>query len=366
MASIEPFQITVLSGKKIDFRSLHAGDEETFLKFLARIPHESFHTNQYIGIKKLSPDEVKVRIEKIKADPVTLDIGAFDGPRLIGFLNFRKDYPDHPWQQHLGRFGMMVLKDYWGLGIGKRLLETFEPHAVTCGIKKIEAEVRVANERGVSLYKNAGYQIEGRRTKAVKIEGEWGDEYYIAKFLDKKTQQWNLPTLETSRLILRPLTIADAENIYAYAKNPNVSRFTLWEPHASAKDSLCYINDYAFRYYQEGIPEPFGVELKSEPGRVIGTAGCRWVSMEAKSMELAYALDEQYWGKGLMPEACQAVIDYCFTAFSLKRIQGRCKKENLASARIMQKIGMSYEGTLSSAIFHRNRHWDMCYYALIR
>lgn len=184
MATIQPFQLTLLSGRKIAVRSLSVGDENIFLDFYARIPHESNHTNQYVGKKLLTTEEARSRIERNIADPVTLDVGAFDGPRLIGFLNFRKDNPDHPWQQHLGRFGMMILKDYWGLGIGKRLLKTFEPHAVSCGIKKIEAEVRVANERGVSLYKNAGYQIEGRRTKAVKIDGEWGDEYYIAKFFE--------------------------------------------------------------------------------------------------------------------------------------------------------------------------------------
>lgn len=366
MATIDPFQMSLLSGRAISVRSLDVRDESTFLEFLGRLPQESTHTNQYVGKKLLSPEEAKARIEKNQADPVTLDIGAFDGPRLIGFLNFRKDNPDHPWQQHLGRFGMMILKDYWGLGIGKKLLKTFEPHAVTCGIKKIEAEVRVANERGVSLYKNSGYQIEGRRTRAVKIDGEWGDEYYIAKILDQKSQKWNVPTLETRRLVLRPLKVEDAESIYAYAKNPNVSQYTLWEPHAAVKDSLSFITDYAFKYYQDGTPEPFGIVLKSDPGRVIGTVGCFWVSKEAKSMELAYALDELHWGMGLMPEACQTVMDYCFKAFAPKRIQARCKQENLASARVMQKIGMNFEGALKSTLFHRGRHWDMCYYAVVR
>lgn len=82
-------------------------------------------------------------------------------------------------------------------------------------------------------------------------------------------------------------------------------------------------------------------------------------------MELAYAIAEEYWGKGLVAEAAQAVIDYCFKEFSLKRIQARCKTENKASARVMEKVGMAYEGTLKSAIFHRSRFWNMHYFAKI-
>jgi ribosomal-protein-alanine N-acetyltransferase len=366
MALIQSSHVTINSCLRIEIRSCRVGDEQSFLEFLARIPQDSNHTNQYVGKALPSLDEAKARIEKNINDPVTLDIGAFDGSKLIGFLNFRLPCPDHPWQAHLGRFGLMILREYWGLGLGRKLLDTYEPYAIKSGIKKVEAEVRVTNNRGVTLYKKAGYQIEGRRRHAVRIDGEWGDEFFIAKFLGEDPPLGDLPTLETNRLILRPLAESDAANIYAYAKNPNVSKYTLWEPHRSIDDSLDYITNYAFGYYKEGIPEPFGIALKTAPDRIIGTVGCFWVSRDAKSMELAYALDEQHWNKGLVPEACGEVMEYCFDHFGLKRIQARCKPENTASARVMQKIGMTYEGTLKASIFHRNRYWDMCYYAVIR
>lgn len=159
--------------------------------------------------------------------------------------------------------------------------------------------------------------------------------------------------------------MTDAEAIFNYANNPNVSRYTLWEPHQTIQDSLNYIKDYIFHYYNQGVPEPFGIALKENPQKIIGTVGCFWVSKPAKSMELAYALDEKHWGNGFVAEASQAVIDYCFKEFSLKRIQARCKIENKASARVMEKVGMTYEGTLKSAIFHRERFWNMCYYAKV-
>ncbi|MEN0059520.1 MAG: GNAT family N-acetyltransferase [Bdellovibrio sp.] len=176
---------------------------------------------------------------------------------------------------------------------------------------------------------------------------------------------WQPPTLETSRLILRPIQLTDAENIFAYAKDPNVCKYTLWETHQSVQDSLSYIKDYIFDYYSKGVPEPFGITLKENPQTVIGTVGCFWTSKQAKAMELAYAIGEEHWGKGLVAEASQAVMDYCFKEFALKRIQARCKVENKASSRVMEKIGMTYEGTLKSAIFHRNKFWDIAYYAKV-
>lgn len=179
------------------------------------------------------------------------------------------------------------------------------------------------------------------------------------------SKTWQPPILETPRLILRSIGLADAESIFAYAKNPNVCKYTLWETHQSVQDSLSYIKDYIFDYYSKGVPEPFGITLKENPQTVIGTVGCFWTSKQAKAMELAYAISEEHWGKGLVAEASQAVMDYCFKEFSLKRIQARCKVENKASSRVMEKIGMTHEGTLKSAIFHRNKFWDMAYYAKV-
>ena len=176
---------------------------------------------------------------------------------------------------------------------------------------------------------------------------------------------WVPPTLATNRLILRPIELTDAEAIFNYAKNPNVSRYTLWEPHRSSQESLNYIKDYIFGYYSKGVPEPFGISLKEDPQKIIGTVGCFWTSKQARAMELAYAIGEEYWGKGIVAEASHAVIEFCFKEFSLKRVQARCKAENKPSARVMEKIGMTYEGTLKSAVFHRDRYWDMAYYAKV-
>lgn len=199
-----------------------------------------------------------------------------------------------------------------------------------------------------------------------RIDGEFSSEVKnLVGLLIEKTEQWRPLTLKTDRLILRAIDLSDADAIFQYAKNPNVSRFTLWEPHKSLEDTIEYINEYVFDYYSKGVPEPLGIALKESPEKIIGTVGCFWVSEKSKSMELAYALAEEHWGKGLVAEASAAVMNYCFKEFGLKRIQARCKVENIASSAVMIKTGMAYEGTLKSAIFHREKFWDMHYYAKV-
>lgn len=366
MAKFEPVEFQAKIGSTLIFRSIEGKDAEKLLLFRRRIASETTNTMQYVGQEYPTVDETSQRLNAQLDDKSTINVGAFVGDNIVGYLNFRIPWGDHPWATHLAQFGMMILKSHWGQGIGRKMLEIQEAHAQKVGVSRIEAMVRVANDRGVTLYERSGYKIEGTRRKAAFINNEFVDEYFIAKILKDPLLTWKPPTLETDRLILRPIELDDAAAIFEYALNPAVSLYTLWEPHKTVQDSIDYIKDYVFHYYAQGVPEPFGVALKSSPQKLIGTVGCFWVSKSAKSMELAYALGQDHWGRGLVAEASSAVMDFCFKTFELKRIQARCKVENKASARVMEKIGMTFEGTLCSSVFHRDQYWDMHYYAKIK
>lgn len=82
---------------------------------------------------------------------------------------------------------MMLLKEYWGQGIGKKLLEVLIAHAQHHGIVRLGARVRVHNERAIALYRKMGFTIEGTRAKAALIDGVFFDEFYIVKMLAEFT-----------------------------------------------------------------------------------------------------------------------------------------------------------------------------------
>jgi ribosomal-protein-alanine N-acetyltransferase len=355
--------VVLASGEQAHFRECRPEDAPLFFSFQAKIAAETTHTLQVAG---RAPTEERLR--QIWSDdltsPLALRLGCFVDGKLVGQLGFHPEGGgSHPWTRHVASFGMMVVQEFWGKGIGRELLSLMEEHARSVGITRIEAKVRVTNRRGLSLYQACGYEIEGLRQGAARIDGQLHDEHFIAKILGDPLESWQPPRLQTNRLLLRPIEISDADSIFSYAKNPNVSRYTMWEPHRSIDDSIRYIREYVFGHYRDQEPEALGICLRQEPAQVVGTVGCFWISESARSMELAYALAEPLWGQGLVVEAADALVRWCRKEYDLVRLQARCKVENGASARVMQKLGMQHEGVLRSAVFHRGRHWDMSYWS---
>ncbi len=183
MATYGPDQFISSKGKSLIIRNLTQDDASVFIEFRKQIAHETTNTYQYVGQETLPEDQIARKLAAAVSDSIHLNLGVFDEKKLIGQLNFRPVIPGHPWVKHVGEFGMMILKENWGQGIGRRLLMIQEQHALECGVTRIEAAVRVKNERGTRLYQSAGFEIEGTRKAAALIQGEFQDEYYIAKRL---------------------------------------------------------------------------------------------------------------------------------------------------------------------------------------
>src|SRR5690625_4672001 len=151
------------------------------------------------------------------------------------------------------------------------------------------------------------------------------------------------PTLETERTILRPLTLHDAEAVFNYASREEVAHFVTWETHKTIEDSKNFIH-YALERYANHLFAPWGIVLK-ENNELIGTADFVQWQQKHRVGEIGYVLSSDYWGQGLIPEVAKELIRFGFEEMNLIRIQAICFKENVASERVMQKIGMEYEGT---------------------
>lgn len=174
----------------------------------------------------------------------------------------------------------------------------------------------------------------------------------------------HLPPLETDRLILRPLRMRDAEDLFSYASDPAVSRHVLWNTHESLGDSRQFLRA-AIRQYRKGQPGSFGIVLKSS-GRLIGTIGFMWVNVDNKSAEVGYSLSRNYWNQGLMTEALRAVIAFGFDELRLNRIEAQHETDNPASGRVMVHAGMQKEGVLRQRLINKGRFVDVALYAILR
>jgi ribosomal-protein-alanine N-acetyltransferase len=174
----------------------------------------------------------------------------------------------------------------------------------------------------------------------------------------------DLPTLETERLILRKMAPSDAEAVFAYASDREVTRYVIWETHRTVEDSRAFLEFESSKRESGGEPE-WGIVYKGDHC-FVGTCGIvSWEPDHARA-ELGYVLSRDYWGRGLMVEAVRAVISFGFQRMDLNRIEARCTAENVASARVMEKAGMVYEGTLRQREVIKGAYRDVKVYAILR
>ena len=173
-----------------------------------------------------------------------------------------------------------------------------------------------------------------------------------------------LPMIRTSRLILRKLTMDDAADVFAYASNPIVTRFTTWDTHRSVEDSRAFIS-FALQRYEAGHAVGYGI-VDAATNHVIGTCGIAGWSDQHERGDLAYAIAAPYWNKGYMTEAARAAVDHAFAALPMNRLQSCCHVDNIGSARVMEKLGMTFEGVLRQYFKIRNGYHDLRYYSLLR
>lgn len=174
----------------------------------------------------------------------------------------------------------------------------------------------------------------------------------------------DLPDLETPRLLLRKIRLGDAADILEYASDPNVAKFTSWDHYASLADAYRFVH-WAMGRYQRRAEAPWGIVLKGED-KLIGTIGFTDHAPLHRRAEVSYAISAKYWRQGLTPEALDRTVRYGFEALRLNRIEARCIPENVASARVMEKVGMVYEGTLRRAMLAKGQYHDLQVFAVLR
>jgi len=172
--------------------------------------------------------------------------------------------------------------------------------------------------------------------------------------------------LETKRLILRPTSMNDAEQMYAgWASDPEVTKYMTWQPHADIEVTKAILAEWAKEserpdYYHWGI-------VLKETGLIAGTCGTLGVNEKHQSAELGYCLSRTYWGKGYMSEAVAAMIGHLFNTVGLNRISSFHYPENIASGRVMEKCGMTFEGIQRQAYYHELYGFvDIVCYAILR
>ncbi|MBK7811423.1 MAG: GNAT family N-acetyltransferase [Saprospiraceae bacterium] len=148
--------------------------------------------------------------------------------------------------------------------------------------------------------------------------------------------------LETERLYLREMTIDDAENAYFLNLDPEVLRFTGDEPFESIEKARSFLENYDhYRKYGFGR---WAMILKSTH-EFIGFCGLKYTE-EENEFDIGFRLLKNHWNKGYATEAAKACLDLGFSKFDMKEIVGRVMKENMASIRVLEKLGLRFHHSI--------------------
>lgn len=160
-----------------------------------------------------------------------------------------------------------------------------------------------------------------------------------------KDYELNKPTLETERLILRPLTAEDAPDLSEWLGLDEV--YTYWGRKASKGEKnpeLLFIDARPWVKRKPSQDFEWGIVLR-ETGKVIGMLGIFNVQNQ-RMASVAYRLHPAYWRQGIVTEALRCGVDFVFTHTELQRLEGSADVRNIGSLRVLEKCGFVREGTV--------------------
>lgn len=171
--------------------------------------------------------------------------------------------------------------------------------------------------------------------------------------------------IETERLRLRPFTRGDVEAVYAYRSRSDVCRYLFDEP--MSRDTCAEI--VQTRVGQIGLATEddrlvLAVERREKLG-VIGEVSLIWRSVENRQGEVGYIFHPDVYGQGFATEASRVLLGFGFGAVGLHRIFARCDARNLASARVMERLGMRQEAHFREHAIVKGRWDEELYYGLL-
>jgi ribosomal-protein-alanine N-acetyltransferase len=174
----------------------------------------------------------------------------------------------------------------------------------------------------------------------------------------------DLPTLETERLILRKLTLDDAQDMFEYAQDTEIARLGLWDPFYVLQDSVNDINE-ALEGYASGKMITWAMEHK-EDQKMIGRLGFGQYQPADSRADVGYAMNRRYWGKGYATEAIRRVVRFGFEVMNLNRIGAVVLPENIASIRVLEKAGLKFEGVRREFAFIGGKYYDLHCYSILK
>jgi len=165
----------------MNISELEVSDVEQWSALLQHVEAESDYMLWETGERNMETTKQVNMSKNFRQSDNSTILVAENNDELIGYVLARGGNARR--NRHSAYIVTGVLKQYRGQGIGTKLFKALEQWAISCDVSRLELTVVTQNVNGLSLYKKAGYDIEGTKKNSLKINGEFVDEYYMAKIL---------------------------------------------------------------------------------------------------------------------------------------------------------------------------------------
>ena len=173
----------------------------------------------------------------------------------------------------------------------------------------------------------------------------------------------SFPRLETERLLLREATPEDAEAIFAVFSDPAVTQFHDLATFTSIEEALGVIERRAKRF-ESGRGIRWEIAYKQD-NILIGSCGYTW-NKQAHSAEIGYELASAFWRQGIMTEALHAILQFGFEEMGLRLVVASVMLDNIASKKLLEKLGFQSQGVLKQHGFWKGQYHDLEQFVLTR
>ncbi len=173
-----------------------------------------------------------------------------------------------------------------------------------------------------------------------------------------------LKNLRSERVFLREFIESDWEDVHKYASQEIACQYQPWGPN-SVEDSKTFVQQSIEAATQKPRTRFVFAIVNKEDIRMIGTGELNIRDFNNKVGEIAYIINPDFWGKGFATEAAKILADFGFSEFNLHRIYATCDPRNIASSKVLEKIGMTKEGRIREDLLIKDGWRDSLLYSVL-
>lgn len=190
---------------------------------------------------------------------------------------------------------------------------------------------------------------------------------YLRKNEETKSYFHDFKSIETDRLIIRAMNTHDLDALFTIMSDPEVVNQTAaLELQTNISETKVLLDSIIQEYQKKHTPDWIMLAIADKHDQKMLGFCCYFGYTPAFArLEFGYTLSRAYWGKGYATEAARAFVNFCFNTMGLNRIEATVYPENIGSVKVLEKLGMQYEGLMRQHVMRNGQFRDRKLYSLL-